>query len=107
MNQDTPVISVSHVSRAFGSKTVLEDISLQVNRAETFGLLGPSGSGKTTLVKLLTGIDEVSSGEVQVMGIKMPKLAMLQKIGYMAQSDALYTELSAKENLEFLPRSTG
>lgn len=101
MDQDTPVISVSHVSRAFGSKTVLKDISLQVNRAETFGLLGPSGSGKTTLVKLLTGIDEASSGEVQVMGVKMPKLNMLQQIGYMAQSDALYTELSAKENLEF------
>ncbi|WP_042199022.1 ABC transporter ATP-binding protein [Paenibacillus camerounensis] len=101
MNQEQPVISVTRVSRAFGSKTVLKDISLQVNRAETFGLLGPSGSGKTTLVKLLTGIDEVSSGEVQVMGVRMPKLTMLQQIGYMAQSDALYTELSAKENLEF------
>ncbi|MNC07150.1 putative ABC transporter ATP-binding protein YbhF [compost metagenome] len=101
MNQDQPVISVTRVSRTFGSKTVLKDISLQVNRAETFGLLGPSGSGKTTLVKLLTGIDEASSGEVQVMGVRMPKLTMLQQIGYMAQSDALYTELSAKENLEF------
>ncbi|AIQ49028.1 ABC transporter ATP-binding protein [Paenibacillus sp. FSL R7-0273] len=101
MRQDAPVISVNHVSRAFGSKTVLKDISLQVNRAETFGLLGPSGSGKTTLVKLLTGIDEASSGDVQVMGVTMPKLTMLQQIGYMAQSDALYTELSAKENLEF------
>lgn len=101
MNQDQPVISVTRVSRAFGSKTVLKDISLQVNRAETFGLLGPSGSGKTTLVKLLTGIDEASSGEVQVMGVRMPRLTMLQQIGYMAQSDALYTELSAKENLEF------
>lgn len=72
-----------------------------MNQAETFGILGPSGSGKTTLVKLLTGIDEVTSGEVTVLGVRMPKLAMLQQIGYMAQSDALYTELSAKENLEF------
>ncbi|MEK3760056.1 ABC transporter ATP-binding protein [Paenibacillus sp. FSL P4-0338] len=101
VNEGKPVIAVTHVNRAFGNKTVLKDITLQVNQAETFGILGPSGSGKTTLVKLLTGIDEVTSGEVTVLGVRMPKLAMLQQIGYMAQSDALYTELSAKENLEF------
>lgn len=101
MNLGTSVVSVNHVCRTFGSKEVLKDISLQVAEAETFGILGPSGSGKTTLVKLLTGIDEATSGEVRVLGIPMPKLAMLQQIGYMAQSDALYTELSAKENLEF------
>lgn len=101
MGSEAPVISVSHVGKAFGDKQVLEDISLQVERAETFGILGPSGSGKTTLVKLLTGIDEVTSGEVKVLGVTMPKLSILQQIGYMAQSDALYTELSAKENLEF------
>ncbi|SDM31911.1 ABC transporter ATP-binding protein [Paenibacillus jilunlii] len=101
MNQGHPVIAVTHVRRAFGTKEVLKDISLQVEQAETFGILGPSGSGKTTLVKLLTGIDEVTSGQVEVLGAQMPKLSMLQQIGYMAQSDALYTELSAKENLEF------
>lgn len=101
MKQANPVITVTHVDRAFGSKKVLKDITLQVEQAETFGILGPSGSGKTTLVKLLTGIDEVTSGEINVLGERMPKLAMLQQIGYMAQSDALYTELSAKENLEF------
>ncbi|MEK3901284.1 ABC transporter ATP-binding protein [Paenibacillus sp. FSL R7-0179] len=101
MDEGKPVIAVTHVNRAFDNKTVLKDITLQVHQAETFGILGPSGSGKTTLVKLLTGIDEVTSGEVTVLGVRMPKLAMLQQIGYMAQSDALYTELSAKENLEF------
>ncbi|MEK3791636.1 ABC transporter ATP-binding protein [Paenibacillus sp. FSL R7-0204] len=101
MDEGKPVIAVTHVNRAFGDKTVLKDVTLQVHQAETFGILGPSGSGKTTLVKLLTGIDEVTSGEVTVLGVRMPKLAMLQHIGYMAQSDALYTELSAKENLEF------
>ncbi|WP_410514243.1 ABC transporter ATP-binding protein [Paenibacillus sp. BR2-3] len=101
MDKDAPIIKVSNVAKAFGSKLVLDRISLEVGKAETFGILGPSGSGKTTLVKLLTGIDETTSGEIHVLGVKMPKLAMLQQIGYMAQSDALYTELSAKENLEF------
>ncbi|QWU15144.1 ABC-2 type transport system ATP-binding protein [Paenibacillus sophorae] len=101
MDQETPVIAVSHIRKAFGSKVVLEDISLEVRKAETFGLLGPSGSGKTTLVRLLTGIDEADSGEVHVLGVKVPKLSLLSQIGYMAQSDALYSELSAKDNLEF------
>ncbi|WP_025691762.1 ABC transporter ATP-binding protein [Paenibacillus zanthoxyli] len=101
MNQEAPVITVSHIRKAFGSKVVLEDISLKVRKAETFGLLGPSGSGKTTLVRLLTGIDEADSGEVHVLGVKVPKLSLLSQIGYMAQSDALYSELSAKDNLEF------
>lgn len=99
--KDTPVIQVNSVGKAFGSTVVLNGVTLQVNKAETFGILGPSGSGKTTLVKLLTGINEPTSGEIHVLGVQMPKLAMLQQIGYMAQSDALYTELSAKENLEF------
>ncbi|WP_150269489.1 ABC transporter ATP-binding protein [Paenibacillus tepidiphilus] len=101
MNVVHPVLSVRHVGKAFGKKEVLRDISLQVEGAETFGILGPSGSGKTTLVKLLAGIDEATTGEVRVLGTTMPKLSVLQKIGYMAQSDALYSELTAKENLEF------
>lgn len=100
MNNSAPIVQASHVSKCFGRKTILDDISLSVLPAETFGLLGPSGSGKTTLVKLLTGIDEASKGEVKVFGTVMPKLSMLNKIGYMAQSDALYDELSALENMQ-------
>ncbi|MNB78495.1 putative ABC transporter ATP-binding protein YbhF [compost metagenome] len=101
MMETKPVIQVSHIRKAFGGKIVLDDISLEVRQAETYGLLGPSGSGKTTLVKLLTGIDEADQGDITVLGVKVPKLSLLSQIGYMAQSDALYSELSAKENLEF------
>lgn len=94
-------IQVSHVQRDFGKKPVLHDISLNVRQGEIFGLLGPSGSGKTTLVKLIAGIDKATSGTVVVNGVQMPRLDMLGKIGYMAQSDALYEELTAKENLDF------
>jgi ABC-2 type transport system ATP-binding protein len=94
-------IETRDVIRRFGDKEVLHGISLQVRKNEIFGLLGPSGSGKTTLVKMIAGIDEATSGYIEVLGQQMPKLEMLIRIGYMAQSDALYTELSAKENLEF------
>ena len=89
------------VIKRFLEKEVLHDINLQVYHKEIFGLLGPSGSGKTTLVKILAGIDEATSGTVTVLGTPMPKLEMLTRIGYMAQSDAMYSELSAKENMEF------
>jgi ABC-2 type transport system ATP-binding protein len=94
-------IRVENVSKQFGNKAVLQDISLQVPKAEIFGLLGPSGSGKTTLVRMIAGIDDPSQGEVYVLEQRMPKLEMMSKIGYMAQSDALYNELTALENLEF------
>jgi ABC-2 type transport system ATP-binding protein len=94
-------IKVQGVSKQFGEKTVLKDITLGVPRAQIFGLLGPSGSGKTTLVRMIAGIDAPTSGQVTVLGQKMPQLAMLSQIGYMAQSDALYTEMTAQENLAF------
>ncbi len=94
-------IVANHVTRRFGKKTILKDISLEVLTSEIFGLLGPSGSGKTTLVKLLAGIDEASSGSVHMDGITLPRRDALANIGYMAQSDALYEELTAQENLDF------
>ena len=101
-NPETPPhCRFSHIVRRFGDRTVLDDISLRVERGELFGLLGPSGSGKTTLIKLITGIDKADKGSVRMLGELMPKLSMLQRFGYMAQSDALYNELTAQENLIF------
>ncbi|MBB6672714.1 ABC transporter ATP-binding protein [Cohnella nanjingensis] len=96
-----PAVELEAVARSFGSRTVLEGVTLQVARGELFGLLGPSGSGKTTLIKLITGIDAADSGTVRLLGERMPKLSMFQRFGYLAQSDALYGELTAKENLQF------
>lgn len=96
-----PIVSVKRVSKAFGKQQVLEDISLDIYKGEIFGLLGPSGAGKTTLVKQLVGLDVPDSGENLLFHEKMPSLTLMEKIGYMAQSDALYGELTARENLEF------
>lgn len=101
MSSQEVCIRTQGVTRKFHDKEVLHGISLEVRHNEIFGLLGPSGSGKTTLVKMIAGIDEATSGEVEVLGIRMPKLSMMNRIGYMAQSDAMYNELTAKENLEF------
>ncbi|WBL15815.1 ABC transporter ATP-binding protein [Sutcliffiella sp. NC1] len=101
MSTEESVVQIENVSMAFGKQAVLKDISLQIQKGEIFGLLGPSGAGKTTLVKQLVGLEIPSSGEVFLFHEKMPSLKLMERIGYMAQSDALYGELTAKENLEF------
>ncbi|WP_332692717.1 ABC transporter ATP-binding protein [Halalkalibacter lacteus] len=97
----TPVIDVTEIGKHFGNKTVLKNITMSVVQGEIFGLLGPSGAGKTTLVKMIAGIDTGDSGEVTVLNVTMPSFAVLNKTGFMSQSDALYGELSALDNLEF------
>lgn len=97
----TESIVIDHVSKCFGKKVVLQDISLQIREGTIYGLIGPSGAGKTTLVKMIVGMDSPDSGSIDVLNKKVPNLQLLQDIGYMAQSDALYTELTGKENLAF------
>lgn len=98
---DKPCIDVRNVTKAFGKRIVLDAIDFQVPYSQICGLLGPSGAGKTTLVRMIAGIDEPDHGHVEVFGERMPKLELMRQIGYMAQSDALYMELTAKHNLEF------
>lgn len=95
------LITVDHVKKSFGKRSVIDSITLSVCQSEIYGLLGPSGAGKTTLVKMIAGIEEPTSGAIEVLGVKMPDLHVMKRVGYMAQSDALYGELTALENLEF------
>lgn len=99
--QATDCIVLRKVNKFFGRKQVLKDIDLEIPYESIFGLLGPSGCGKTTMVKIVAGILEATSGETYVLGQAMPKLSLMNKIGYMAQSDALYGSLTAAENLHF------
>ena len=94
-------ILLKDVSKSFGKKEVLHHVNLSVEPGQIYGLIGPSGSGKTTLVKIIVGMDRPTKGEVQVLNTKVPNLHLLQKIGYMAQADALYTDLTGEENLAF------
>ena len=94
-------VILEKVSKDYGKSRVLQDVSLGIKPAEVFGILGPSGAGKTTMVKLIAGIDYPSSGSITVLDEKMPNLKTMNRIGFMAQSDALYEELTAEENIDF------
>lgn len=106
-NMQKTVIHAEHVQKSFGKKNVLQDISLEISCGEIFGILGPSGCGKTTLIKILGGMLSATSGEVTILNKKIPNMQALREIGYMAQSDALYLDLTARENLDFFGRIYG
>ncbi|MDF2558251.1 MAG: transporter ATP-binding protein [Bacillales bacterium] len=94
-------VSIRNITKSFGAQKVLDGINLDVRQGEIYGLLGPSGAGKTTLVKMLTNLEKQDSGDITFEGINLPSSKVIHKIGYMSQSDALYQELTAGENLDF------
>lgn len=95
------VVKISEVNVKYDKVTILNNISLDIKEGQIIGLLGPSGSGKTTLVKAIIGMKEVSKGNIKVFGETIPSLSVVKNLGYMAQSDALYDDLSAMENVLF------
>src|SRR5665648_419418 len=95
------ILTARDIVQRFDKQEVLHGVSLGVERGEILGLLGPSGAGKTTFVNILAGVAEPVSGTVDIFGERMPSLALMRRMGYMAQSDALYTDLTAAENLAF------
>lgn len=101
------MINVNNVEQAFGKKIILQDVNFSMKEGEIVGLLGPSGSGKTTLIKTLIGMMRPSKGQIYVLGIEQPSLEPMKDIGYMAQSDALYEELTAQANLAYFGRLYG
>ncbi|AVK62834.1 glycosyl transferase family 2 [Lactobacillus sp. CBA3606] len=101
------IIKVSELQQGYGKTVIIKDINLSLKNGDILGLIGPSGAGKTTLVKTIMGMLKPKQGRVTLLDTPMPNRKMLAKIGYMAQSDALYADLSARENLIFFGEMQG
>jgi ABC-2 type transport system ATP-binding protein len=95
------VISMQGIVKKFGQQTVLKQVDFQIPRGRIIGLIGPSGAGKSTIIKVILGMEVPDRGSTTVFNQKMPNRKLLGKIGYMAQSDALYEQLTGQENLQF------
>jgi ABC-2 type transport system ATP-binding protein len=100
-------IEAVNISKSFGSEHVLRGINLSLESGRINGVLGPSGAGKTTLVKCLIGILGLSGGTVTINGVEIPNLKLMDSIGYMAQQDALYEDLTGLQNLIFFGQLKG
>src|SRR4051794_28328462 len=101
---DAPVIVAKQLTKEFGKLVAVDHLDITVHRAEIYGFLGPNGSGKSTTIRMLCGLLDPTSGEVDVLGHRLPKEAEAVKrsIGYMTQKFSLYDDLTVRENLEFL-----
>jgi len=69
---DTPALQASGLTKRFGGRTVIDNVSLAIPQGGAFGLAGPEGAGKTTLIRLLLGLTPASSGSSRVLGISVP-----------------------------------
>ena len=96
-------IKTENLTRKFGGLTVLDQLNLEVEEGEIFGLVGPDGAGKTTTMRLLTGILDPTSGQAWVCDKHTVKEAeeLKEYTAYMSQRFGLYEELSVLENINF------
>lgn len=101
------IIKVEKLSKKIKSKEILKNINLSINEGEIYGLLGPSGCGKTTTIKTMCGLEKFNEGQIIIDNLKVPSLKILDKIGYMSQSSALYTSLTGLENMQFFGQLYG
>ena len=103
------VVQIKDIKQQFGDKTVLDNISMDIEKGEILGLLGPSGAGKTTLIKILTGQLKPTCGTAAVFGKDSSALTGedYSKIGMMMDNFGLYDRMSCYDNLLFFAKLYG
>ena len=101
---DAIVIRTRGLSKRFGDVLAVDDVSLNVPKGAVYGFLGPNGSGKSTTIRMLCGLLTPTSGEIDVLGLRVPEQAeaLRRRIGYMTQKFSLFEDLTVRENLEFI-----
>ena len=100
---DAAAIRTEHVTKRYGESLAVDDVSFEVDAGTIFGFVGPSGSGKTSIVRLLTGVQQPTSGSITVLGRTPSAFGEHERrlIGYLPQRPVLYPELSVAANVHF------
>ncbi|MDD3446434.1 MAG: ABC transporter ATP-binding protein [Zavarzinia sp.] len=99
-------IDVTGLTKSFGGRKVVDDVSVQVRRGEIMGFLGPNGSGKTTTIRMLCGLLVPDAGEGTCLGhdVLRESEEIRRNVGYMTQKFSFYEDLTIAENLAFVAR---
>jgi len=98
------MIEVKNLSKSYGSKKAVDNISFKVNESEILGFLGPNGAGKSTTMNILTGYLSSTQGEARINGIDIlsDPIAAKKNIGYLPEHPPLYTDMTVWEYLDFV-----
>ncbi|HTD99899.1 MAG TPA: ABC transporter ATP-binding protein [Mucilaginibacter sp.] len=106
---ETPLIQIRNLSKSYGSKQVLKNLSLDIYPGQVIGYIGPNGAGKSTTVKILTGLIPDFEGEVLVDGISMAKdpQEIKKLFGYVPENAEIYDVLTPMEYLDFIGKLYG
>ncbi|MFT6332233.1 MAG: lipopolysaccharide export system ATP-binding protein [Lentimonas sp.] len=100
----TRILSASNLSKKYGKKSVIKDISLEIKRGEVVGLLGPNGAGKTTCFYMIVGLVNCDSGNIFLDGTDVSKMQIHQRaklgIGYLPQEASIFRGMSVEENID-------
>lgn len=100
------ILSVSHISKSFGSFQAVNDLSFAVNEGEVYGFLGQNGAGKSTTIRMLLSLIQPTSGKIEIFGMSMEdhREEILQQVGAVVEKPDLYRYLSGYENLNLFAR---
>jgi len=109
MSASSAVIVLESVSKRYGSRTIIHDLSFTVEKGEIVGFLGPNGAGKTTTMRMIAGFTAATSGRVSVAGFDMAtqNVEAARRIGYLPERPPLYDALDVSAYLRFVARVKG
>lgn len=105
--KDAAAVSIRGLRVQRGDNLVIPGLDLEIVRGAITGLLGPSGCGKSTLMRSIVGVQQITAGDVTVLGRPAGSAALRTRVGYVTQAPSVYRDLSVRENLEFFRRVLG
>jgi ABC-2 type transport system ATP-binding protein len=103
------VIQIRNISKHYGQRAAVNNLSLDVRRGEIFGFLGPNGAGKTTTIRMMLGLISPTGGSVEILGkdVSTHRAEILPHVGALVETPALYTYLSGRDNLRAVGSALG
>ncbi|ULG72194.1 ABC transporter ATP-binding protein [Macrococcus brunensis] len=99
-------LSVTHLQKTIGKRTIINDVSFAVRKGEVFGFLGPNGAGKTTTIRMIVGLTTPTAGDITILGhsVTTERAEAMEHVGAIVENPELYPFLSGLENLKQFAR---
>ena len=98
------MLEIKNVSKSYGNKKVLDNVSLKIKKGKIFGFIGENGAGKTTLIKAIVGIHDFDSGDILIDGVSIKENPVLckKKMAYVPDNPDIYPNLRGIDYLNFI-----